>query len=106
MRTMRSVSVVCQIARIEPKLFSTSIAANLRRRGPWLSSKLAEVSPTGETVIAPPETLSLGPGFRLAARWNRLVETVKARKKREKTGGKWARYGLKGVKGSGSPGGG
>ena len=31
------------------------------------------------------------------------VETVKTRKKREKTGGKWARYGLKGVKESGSP---
>ena len=42
--------------------------------------------------------LFLGPGFRLAARWNRLVETVKTRKKREKTGKKWARYGLKGVK--------
>ena len=38
------------------------------------------------------------PGFRLSARWNRLSETVKTRKKREKTGGKWARYGLKRVK--------
>ena len=47
---------------------------------------------------AGPCRLFLGPGFRLAARWNRLVETVKTRKKREKTGGKWARYGLKGVK--------
>ena len=28
----------------------------------------------------------LGPGFRLAARWNRLGETVKTRKKRGKTG--------------------
>ena len=42
--------------------------------------------------------LFLGPGFRLGARWNRLVETVKTRKKREKTGEKWARYGLKRVK--------
>ena len=42
--------------------------------------------------------LFLGPGFRLGACWNRLVETVKTRKKREKTGKKWARYGLKGVK--------
>ena len=42
--------------------------------------------------------LFLGPWFRLADCWNRLVETVKARKKREKTGEKWARYGLKGVK--------
>ena len=37
------------------------------------------------------------PGFRLGARWNRLVEAVKARKKREKTEEKWARYGLKRV---------
>ena len=35
--------------------------------------------------------LFLGPGFRLGARWNRLGEAVKTRKKREKTGGKWAR---------------
>ena len=46
-------------------------------------------------ALAPP---FLGPGFRLGARWNRLVETVKTRKNREKTGGKWARYGLKRVK--------
>ena len=32
----------------------------------------------------------------LGARWNRL-EVVKTRKKRENTGGKWARYGLKRV---------
>ena len=42
--------------------------------------------------------LFLGPGVRLGARWNRLVEMVKTRKKREKTEQKWARYGLKGVK--------
>ena len=35
-----------------------------------------------------PLPLSLGPGFRLAARWNRLVETVKTRKKREENGAK------------------
>ena len=45
-----------------------------------------------------PCRLFLGPGFRLGACWNRLVETVKTRKKREKTGEKWARYSLKGVK--------
>ncbi len=44
-----------------------------------------------------PCRLFLGPGFRLGARWNRLVEPVKTRKKRGKTGKKWARYGLKGV---------
>ena len=32
--------------------------------------------------------LFLGPGFRLGARWNRLVETVKTRKKTGKNGGK------------------
>ena len=42
--------------------------------------------------------LFVGPGFRLGARWNRLVETVKTRKKWGKTGKKWARYGLKRVK--------
>ena len=31
------------------------------------------------------------------ARWNRLAETVKTRNKREKTGGKRARYGPKSV---------
>ena len=42
--------------------------------------------------------LFLGPGFRLGVRWNCLVETVKTRKKREKTGEKWARYSLISVK--------
>ena len=42
--------------------------------------------------------LFLGPGFRLAARWHRLVETVKTRKQWGKTGGKWARYDLKRAK--------
>ena len=42
--------------------------------------------------------LFLGPGFRLGARWNRLVETVKTRKKRGKTGKQWARYSLRSVK--------
>ena len=42
-------------------------------------------------------TLFRGPGFRLGACWNRLVETVKTRKKREKTEKKWARNGLKKV---------
>ena len=45
-----------------------------------------------------PCRLFLGPGLRLGACWNRLSETVKTRKKREKTGRKWARYSLKGVK--------
>ena len=40
----------------------------------------------------------LGPGFQLAARWNRLGETVKTRKTWRQTGEKWARYGLKRVK--------
>ena len=41
--------------------------------------------------LAPP---FLGPGFRLGARWDRVGEAVKTHKKREKTGKKWARYGL------------
>ena len=44
-------------------------AEGLNRRGPAGSCRLF-----------------LGPGFRLAARWNRLVETVKTRKKRGKRG--------------------
>ena len=47
---------------------------------------------------AGPCRLFLGPGFRFAACWNRLGETVKTRKKREKTGKKWARYSLTRVK--------
>ena len=39
----------------------------------------------------------LGHSCRLVARWNRLGETVKTRKQRGKTGGKWARYGPKSV---------
>eukprot|EP01045_Picozoa_sp_COSAG04_P043126 COSAG04_NODE_13979_length_584_cov_12.529897_1_plen_80_part_10 len=39
----------------------------------------------------------LGPGLRLGARWNRLGEAMKTRQKREKTGEKWARHGLKRV---------
>ena len=35
-----------------------------------------------------PCRLFLGPGFRLVARWNRLGEAVKTRKKREKNGEK------------------
>ena len=31
------------------------------------------------------------------ARWNRLGQAVKTHKKREKTGKKWARYGLRSV---------
>ena len=48
--------------------------------------------------------LFLGPEFQLGARWNRLVEAVKTRKKREKTGEKWARYGLKRVNKEGTGG--
>ena len=48
--------------------------------------------------------LYLGPGFRLGARWSLLGETVKTRKKREKTGKKWARYGLRSVNKEGTGG--
>ena len=55
------------------------------------SRRTKEFSPLGPV---PP---FLGPGFRLGACWNRLGEAVKTRKKGGKTGGKWARYGLKRV---------
>ena len=48
--------------------------------------------------------LFLGPEFQLGACWNRLVEAVKTRNKREKTGKKWARYGLKRVNKEGTGG--
>ena len=48
--------------------------------------------------------LFLGPGFRLGARWNRLGEAVKTHKTREKTGKKWARYGLRSVNKEGTGG--
>ena len=47
--------------------------------------------------VRTPLPLFRGPEFRLAARWNRLGETVKTRKERERTGKKRARYGLKRV---------
>ena len=53
-----------------------------------MAEQLAQVSPAGGTVIGPRETLSLGPGFRLAARWNRAVETVTTRKTTAKDGGR------------------
>ena len=40
------------------------------------------------TEVLVPVPPFLGPGFRLGACWNRLVETVKTRKTREKNGGK------------------
>ena len=61
----------------------------------WLASAVSNEGPRSR--------LFLGPGFRLGARWNRLAETAKTRKKREKTEKKWARYGLKSAKESGSP---
>ena len=41
---------------------------------------------------------SLARGSRLAARWNRLGETAKTRKKWQKTGSKWSRDGRQSVK--------
>ena len=51
----------------------------------------------GSSPLLPPCRLFLGPGFRLAARWNRLVETVKTRKRTDKTGKKCARYAVTSV---------
>ena len=90
-----------------------SDATETSKGGKWRMSRassllLQVIPPIGAEGLsrrppAGPCRLFLGPGFRLAARWNRLGETVKTRKKRGKTGKKWARYGLKRVKESGSP---
>jgi len=92
----------------------TRASANFRRRGALCGGEepaAAEHNGGEHQVIHPigaegldrrgpagPCRLFLGPGLRLGARWNRLVETVKTRKKWGKTGGKWARYSLKRVK--------
>ena len=68
----------------------------------WLASAVSNEGRSSPLLVPVPPFL--GPGFWLGARWNRLGEAVKTRKKREKTGEKWARYGLKRVKESGSPG--
>ena len=78
---------------LEPDEHSVAVAQHLLQVIPPIGAEgLNRRPPVGAC------RLFLGPGFRLAARWNRLGETVKTRKKREKTGQKWARYGLKGVK--------
>ena len=61
----------------------------------WLASAVSNEGRSSPLLVPLPPFL--GPGFRLGARWNRLGEAVKTRKKREKTGKKWARYGLKRV---------
>ena len=76
-----------------------AVEATASADGPW-HQVICLIGAEGLDRRGPPGAcrLFLGPGFRLGARWNRLVETVKTRKKRGKTGGKWARYGLKRVK--------
>ena len=50
----------------------------------WLASAVSSEGRSSELLaLVPP---FLGPGFRLGARWNRLGEAVKTRKKRVKTG--------------------
>jgi len=80
-QAMVASAVAASLKREAGQVIRAIGAEGLDRRGPVGSCRLF-----------------LGPGFRLAARWNRLVETVKTRKKREKTGKKWARYSLKRVK--------
>jgi len=78
---------------LEPDEHSVAVAQHLLQVIPPIGAEgLNRRPPVGAC------RLFLGPGFRLAARWNRLGETVKTRKKREKMGGKWARSGLKRVK--------
>ena len=50
----------------------------------WLASGASNEGPRSRVLVLVPPFL--GPGFWLGACWNRLVETVKTRKKREKTG--------------------
>ena len=57
----------------------------------WLASGVSNEGPSSRLLVLVPPFL--GPGFRLGARWNRLGEAVKTRKKRGKTRQKWARYG-------------
>ena len=61
----------------------------------WLASAVSNEGRSSPLLVPLPPFL--GPGFRLGARWNRLGQAVKTRKKREKTGKKWARYGLRSV---------
>ena len=72
-------------------------AAWLTEHREWDQDTVAAFQVIPPIPPAGPCRLFLGPGFRLAARWNRLVETVKTRKKREFSGKKWARYGLRSV---------
>eukprot|EP01045_Picozoa_sp_COSAG04_P018935 COSAG04_NODE_1793_length_5565_cov_52.214782_4_plen_147_part_00 len=51
----------------------------------WLAPGVSNEGRSSPLLVPLPPFL--GSGFRLGARWNRLVETVKTRKKREKTGG-------------------
>ena len=56
----------------------------------WLAAGASNEGPSSRVLVLVPPFL--GPGFRLGARWNRLGEPVKTRKKREKMGEKRARY--------------
>ena len=97
-------SHVLSLGRQESDNFAVFLKGCAAMAEPAARTSLEQViRPIGAEVLnrrppAGPCRLFLGPGFRLGARWNRLVETVKTRKKREKTEQKWARYGLKGVK--------
>ena len=65
----------------------------------WLEAFLKDPTAAPPPPVVPKTfPLFLGPGFRLGARWNRFGSAVKTHKKRGKTGGKWARYGLRSVK--------
>ncbi len=68
----------------------------------WLASGASNEGPSSRVLaLVPP---FLGPGFRLGARWNRLGEAVKTRKKRDFSGKKWARDGLRSVNKEGTAG--
>ena len=61
----------------------------------WFAPGVSDEGRSSPLLVPLPPFLD--PGFRIGARWNRLGEAVKTRKKREKTEQKWARYGLRSV---------
>ena len=92
---VRSAVFLCVLVDAHVALHAHGPDQNASQLILWLASGVSNEGRSSRVLVLVPPFL--GPGFRLGARWNRLGETVKTRKKREKTGKKWARYGLKGV---------
>ena len=98
--SLRIVSILTTSAAGNPPTFIPSTATSLCDAPCQPVDPLVSMRCQTKGGVLPswsPCRLFLGPGFRLGACWNRLVEAVKTRKKREKTGGEWARYGPRSV---------